>query len=170
MFAWRHTYILAEFHLLPCMWNSVGSACVSAARQTDSCMQADVCTPYTHICRGASPPRYAPLCSLQTQQLSLHLPSVSDGELRPPSPAAFLMGLIITYCRNHQWYLLPADAGTWVFYFLLPSYSPALSCAPSIRQVINVGLCKKQQLFHLTHAKILLEIKGLQRRPGVPSL
>lgn len=51
-------------------------------------------------------PRFASLSSLQTQQLSLHLPSVSDGALRPPSPAAFLMDLVITYCRSNQWYLL----------------------------------------------------------------
>lgn len=37
------------------MWDFVGSACVSAARQRGRCMQADGCTPYSHIWRDASP-------------------------------------------------------------------------------------------------------------------
>lgn len=80
--------------------------CLCVCSYTERQMYAGRCVHAILTDLQGCQPRYAPLCSLQTQQLSLHLPSVSDAALRPLCPAAFLMDLIITYCRSNQWYLL----------------------------------------------------------------
>lgn len=147
------------------MWIFVGSICIYRARQrgrdVDRCMHAiHTCQQRRRVAAWVCP-------------FILHfLLSDSDGMLEPFQSCCIFNGPHNNFSQKQpvippKCQLLQEPECFISFYSL---YSPDLSCAPSVRQVINTGLCKNQQLFHHTHAKILLEIEGLKRGPGIPSL